>query len=88
MSFCHFEGRNLRLYVRSKSTYLYLVNGKLFTYLKFEFNLFEQNLADYKHQYWLPAEKEGYSGVALLSREKPLDVTYGFDDGPNVKVLT
>lgn len=35
-------------------------------------------MADYKHQYYLPAEKDGYSGVALLSKSKPLKVDLGF----------
>jgi len=35
---------------------------------------------DYPHRYWLAAEKDGYSGVALLSKEKPLKVNYGFGD--------
>ncbi len=39
-----------------------------------------QDLKDYKHQYYMPAKKEGYSGVALLSKIKPLDVTLGFKD--------
>lgn len=29
------------------------------------------------HQYWMPAEKKGYSGVGLLSRIKPDNVFYG-----------
>ncbi len=29
------------------------------------------------HQYWNYAEKKGYSGVALFSKIKPLNVTYG-----------
>ncbi|WP_128332083.1 exodeoxyribonuclease III [Apibacter sp. HY039] len=29
--------------------------------------------------YWFPAEKKGYSGVAILSKEKPLSVKYGCD---------
>jgi exonuclease III len=33
-----------------------------------------QNLPDYPHQFWFPAEKDGYSGVALLSKEKPIEV--------------
>jgi exonuclease III len=33
-----------------------------------------QNLKDYPHQYWFPAEKEGYSGVALFSKEEPIEV--------------
>ena len=29
------------------------------------------------YQYWNYAEKKGYSGTALFTREKPLSVTYG-----------
>lgn len=29
------------------------------------------------HHYWYPAEKKGYSGVAILSKKKPLHVEYG-----------
>ena len=29
------------------------------------------------HHYWYPAEKKGYSGVAILSREKPGNIVYG-----------
>ncbi len=29
------------------------------------------------HHYWFPALKKGYSGVAILSREKPDSVVYG-----------
>jgi len=31
----------------------------------------------YEHQYWFPAEKKGYSGVAILSRIRPDQVRYG-----------
>lgn len=31
------------------------------------------------HVYWFPAEKKGYSGVAILSKQKPTGVTYGMD---------
>lgn len=31
----------------------------------------------YEYCYWYPAEKKGYSGVALLSKIKPNRVTYG-----------
>ncbi|MGM5632006.1 exodeoxyribonuclease III [Apibacter raozihei] len=31
------------------------------------------------YSYWFPAEKKGYSGVAILSKEKPLSVKYGCD---------
>lgn len=30
------------------------------------------------HHYWYSAEKKGYSGVAVFSKEKPLKVTEGF----------
>lgn len=29
------------------------------------------------HHYWYPAQKKGYSGVALFSKQKPNAVTYG-----------
>ncbi len=29
------------------------------------------------HHYWFPAEKKGYSGVAILTKVKPNNVTYG-----------
>lgn len=29
------------------------------------------------HHYWFPAQKKGYSGVGVISKEKPLNVTYG-----------
>lgn len=32
------------------------------------------------HQYWLSAEKKGYSGVGLLTKQTPLDVQYGIGD--------
>jgi len=35
-------------------------------------------LSDYEHQYYLPAEKDGYSGVALLSKIEPIKVDLGF----------
>ncbi|SMO40402.1 exodeoxyribonuclease III [Solitalea koreensis] len=31
----------------------------------------------YKYQYWYPAQKKGYSGVALLSRHQPVTVEFG-----------
>ena len=40
-----------------------------------ELDLFEQ--AGYTHHYWFSAEKKGYSGVAILSREKPDHVEIG-----------
>ncbi len=34
------------------------------------------NLPGY-HQYWNYAEKKGYSGTAIFTKEEPLQVTYG-----------
>ena len=31
------------------------------------------------HQYWCSAEKKGYSGTAVFTKEEPLDVRYGID---------
>jgi exodeoxyribonuclease III len=31
----------------------------------------------YTHHYWYSAQKKGYSGVAILSKTKPLNVVYG-----------
>ena len=36
-----------------------------------------KTLDKYKHQFYFPAEKDGYSGVALLSKTKPLKVNLG-----------
>lgn len=36
----------------------------------------ELDLPDY-HQYWNSAEKKGYSGVAVFTRQEPLSVRYG-----------
>lgn len=33
----------------------------------------------YRYQYWYSANKKGYSGVAILSKHKPDNVTYGTD---------
>ncbi|AWG24783.1 exodeoxyribonuclease III [Flavobacterium kingsejongi] len=33
--------------------------------------------AGYPYHYWYPAEKKGYSGVAILSKIKPNNVVYG-----------
>ena len=32
------------------------------------------------HQYWNYADKKGYSGTAIFTKEEPLSVTYGFGD--------
>ncbi len=29
------------------------------------------------HHYWYPAQKKGYSGVAIFSKEEPINVSYG-----------
>jgi exodeoxyribonuclease-3 len=39
----------------------------------------ELDLKDYE-EYWNPAEKAGYSGTAIFSKEKPLSVSFGFAD--------
>jgi exodeoxyribonuclease III len=46
------------------------VNHKLFTDLGF-------------HNYWFSAKKKGYSGVAVFTRFKPDNVTYGNGHGPS-----
>jgi len=33
--------------------------------------------AGYPYQYWFPAQRKGYSGVAVLSKKEPKEVTYG-----------
>ncbi len=32
------------------------------------------------HSYWFPSEKKGYSGVAILSKKKPLSIKMGCDN--------
>lgn len=40
-----------------------------------------QDLPGLSHQYWsAPSDKEGYSGVGLLSRQCPLKVSYGIGE--------
>lgn len=40
-----------------------------------------QDLPGLTHQYWsAPSDKEGYSGVGLLSRQCPLKVSYGIGE--------
>lgn len=36
-------------------------------------------LAEGYHQYWNYAEKKGYSGTALFTKEEPISVTYGIN---------
>lgn len=40
-----------------------------------DLSLFEK--AGYRHNYWFSAQKKGYSGVAILSREKPDHIEIG-----------
>jgi exodeoxyribonuclease-3 len=46
----------------------------------------------FEHCYWFPAEKKGYSGVAILSKHKPKHVEYGTGidsmdrEGRNIRV--
>jgi len=40
-----------------------------------DLNLFEE--AGYNYQYWFSAQKKGYSGVAILSKNEPDHVEYG-----------
>lgn len=35
------------------------------------------------HKYWNSAEKKGYSGTALLTKEKPITVTFGMESFPD-----
>ena len=37
----------------------------------------ELNLPDYQYQYWNSAEKKGYSGTAIFSKNKPINITNG-----------
>lgn len=39
----------------------------------------EIDLPDY-HEYWNSADKPGYSGTAIFSKQKPLQVIDGFSD--------
>ena len=40
-----------------------------------DLQLFEDS--GYPYHYWFSAQKKGYSGVAILSKHKPKDITYG-----------
>ncbi|MCA6362263.1 MAG: exodeoxyribonuclease III [Bacteroidetes bacterium] len=42
-----------------------------------QLNLADFEAAGFTHHYWHPAQKKGYSGVAILSREKPTHVEVG-----------
>lgn len=57
-----------------------------------QINVDDFNALGYTHQYWYPAEKKGYSGVAILSKIKPNNVQFGTGiatmdaEGRNVRV--
>lgn len=42
-----------------------------------QLNLEDFEEAGYPYHYWHPAEKKGYSGVAILSKHEPENVVYG-----------
>jgi exodeoxyribonuclease III len=50
-----------------------------------EIKLFETEIVEHLfteigfHCYWMPAQKKGYSGVAILTKIKPLTVEYGLN---------
>ena len=50
------------------------------------------NQAGYNYNYWFSAKKKGYSGVAILSKTKPIDVVFGTGiesmdfEGRNIRV--
>jgi exodeoxyribonuclease-3 len=54
--------------------------------------LLDFELAGYPYQYWFPATKKGYSGVAILSKIEPQKVVYGTGiehmdfEGRNIRV--
>ncbi len=45
--------------------------------LEEQINISEFESIGFKYNYWFSAEKKGYSGVAILSRHKPIHVEYG-----------
>ena len=55
-----------------------------------DLSLFET--VGYSYQYWFSAQKKGYSGVAILCKKKPVDITYGTGiksmdfEGRNIRV--
>jgi exodeoxyribonuclease III len=54
--------------------------------------LLDFELAGYPYHYWYPAEKKGYSGVAILSKVKPNNIQFGTGiahmdfEGRNIRV--
>ena len=57
---------------------------------QFEPSVFEE--LGYHHNYWYPAQKKGYSGVAVLCKQEPNNVVYGTgivymdNEGRNLRV--
>ena len=47
--------------------------------IKMQEGQIELELNNY-YQYWNYAEKKGYSGTAIFTKEEPLNVIYGIDD--------
>lgn len=44
------------------------------------------SMPEYPHKYWAGSdEKEGYSGVAMLSKTEPLKVTYGIGENRSAR---
>jgi exodeoxyribonuclease-3 len=54
--------------------------------------LLDFELAGYPYHFWFPAQKKGYSGVAILSKVKPINVQFGTGiahmdfEGRNIRV--
>lgn len=54
--------------------------------------LLDFELAGYPYHFWFPAQKKGYSGVAILSKVKPVNVQFGTGiahmdfEGRNIRV--
>ena len=40
----------------------------------------ENMLSEYKYKYWNSADKKGYSGTAIFSKIKPMNIIYGIDN--------
>ena len=61
--------------------YFQAVNADFFCLqeTKLQANQIQLDLPNY-HQYWSYADKKGYSGTAIFTKEKPIHVTYGVGD--------
>ncbi|MBL6649689.1 MAG: exodeoxyribonuclease III [Flavobacteriaceae bacterium] len=44
---------------------------------KDQFDLDQFSSIGYRYNYWFSAQKKGYSGVAILSKHKPINIEYG-----------